>query len=120
VPCAARQRHRAAHDGRERVVRQPIYYPYAWALAHAKGDVLQLAVESPSYDVASVGAVPFVDVAATIDRANGDTSLFLLNRDLDKPRELKVVWHDGPRPASEMTFELPPRSSSVVRLSRRA
>jgi alpha-N-arabinofuranosidase len=136
-----------------RVVRQTIYYPYAWALAHAKGDVLNLAVESPAHDVASVGQVPFVDVAGTIDRSNGNTALFLLNRDLDKPRELKVVWHDAaparvvgaevltgrdlkavntldapttviprrldtPRPAPEMTFELPPRSYSVVRLTR--
>jgi alpha-L-arabinofuranosidase len=136
-----------------RVIRQTIYYPYAWALAHAKGDVLNLAVDSPAYDAASIGRVPFVDVAGTIDPATGNIALFVLNRDVEKAREVKVVWHDGaparvlsaevltgtdlkaantldkpstvmprpldtPRPATEMTFELPPRSYSVLRLAR--
>ena len=37
VPRAARQRHRAAHDERDGVLRQSIYYPYAWALQYARG-----------------------------------------------------------------------------------
>jgi alpha-N-arabinofuranosidase len=136
-----------------RVVRQTIYYPYAWALAYAKGSVLDLATDVEVYEVAPLGKVPFVDVAGTIDPANGNTALFMLNRDLERARELKVVWRDAaparvvgaevltgrdlkavnkldapstvvprrldtPRPASEMTFELPPRSYSVVRLAR--
>jgi alpha-L-arabinofuranosidase len=136
-----------------RVIRQTIYYPYAWALAHARGQVLDLFTEGPSYDAAPIGRVPYVDVAGTIDPQTGSVALFALNRDLDKPRELNVVWHEGaparivgadvltgtnlkavntlgapttvvprrldtPRPASEMTFELPPRSYSVVRLTR--
>ncbi len=136
-----------------RVIRQSIYYPYAWALAHAKGQVLNLVTESQTYEVASIGQVPFIDVAGTIDPATGNTALFILNRDLENARALKVVWHDGaparvlgadvltgtnlkavntldapstvaprrldtPRPASEMTFELPPRSYSVVRLAQ--
>src|SRR5215467_10025720 len=136
-----------------RVIRQAIYYPYAWALAHARGQVLNLYTESQTYEIPSVGPVPFVDVAGTIEPSTGNTALFVLNRDLEKARELKVVWHEGaparvlgaevltgmdlkavntfdapstvvphrldtPRPSSEMTFELPPRSYSVVRLSQ--
>ena len=70
-----------------RVVRQTIYYPYAWALAHARGDVLNLAVESPAYEIPSIGRVPYVDVAGTIDPSTGHTALFMLNRDLEKARE---------------------------------
>ena len=36
--------------------RQTIYYPYAWALQCARGDVLDLAVESPTYDVQGIGS----------------------------------------------------------------
>src|SRR5262245_46969028 len=78
-----------------RVLRQTIYYPYAWALAHAKGQALNLYTESQVYEVAPVGPVPFVDVAGTIDPSTGNTTLFILNRDLEKARELNVVWHDG-------------------------
>jgi alpha-N-arabinofuranosidase len=77
-----------------RLVRQTIYYPYAWALAHARGNVLDLSIDVQSYDAAPLPTVPFVDVAGTIDPSSGNTALFVLNRDLDKARELKVSWRD--------------------------
>jgi alpha-N-arabinofuranosidase len=76
--------------------RQTIYYPYAWGLAHAKGDVLDLVPEGgASYDVPRTGSVPTLDVAGTFDRATGQSCLLVLNRDLEKARDLEVVWRDG-------------------------
>ncbi len=77
-----------------RVVRQTIYYPYSWALAYAKGQVLEVPTEVAAYEEPSVGMVPFVDVAATLDPATGDVALFALNRDLEHDRELRVSWRD--------------------------
>ncbi|HEX6805228.1 MAG TPA: alpha-N-arabinofuranosidase [Terriglobales bacterium] len=87
--------------------RQTIYYPYNWALQYARGNVLNLLVESPTYEVPgergfrardrSTGdkvAVPYIDAAATLNPENGQTSLFILNRDLAKPRQIEVVWED--------------------------
>jgi alpha-N-arabinofuranosidase len=73
--------------------RQPIYYPYDWALQYARGSVLNLLVESPAYDVEGMGPVAYLDVAATLGD-DGRTTLFLLNRDLAKPRQVEVVWQD--------------------------
>lgn len=71
-------------------IRQTTYYPYAWALQCARGEVLDLAVESPTYEVRGKGPVPYLDVAATRD---GNTyTLFILNRDLVKPRDVDIVW----------------------------
>lgn len=78
----------------ERVIRQPIYYPYAWALQFAHGDVLDLALESATYEVQPFGQVPYVDVAGTMDTAGGTATLLMLNRDLAKARDLEVIWHD--------------------------
>jgi alpha-N-arabinofuranosidase len=76
------------------LVRQTTYYPYLWALQCARGESLDLAVESPTYEVKGKGQIPYFDVAATMD---GKTfSLFILNRDLDKQRELEIVWRDTP------------------------
>jgi alpha-L-arabinofuranosidase len=72
--------------------RQTIYYPYSWALEFARGAALDLLVESPTYDVAGMGAVNYVDVAGTLQSDTGKIALFLLNRDLDKPHEIQVVW----------------------------
>ena len=137
-----------------KVIRQTIYYPYAWALAYAKGQVLDLSTDVQSYELQTVGRIPFVDVAGTVDSTTGDVALFVLNRDLERPRELKVSWRDGapgrvadaqvltgpdlkavntldapsaviprvlerPRAAADMTFEIPARSYSVIRLATR-
>src|SRR5438552_161752 len=90
------------------VLRQTIYYPYAWALEHARGNVLSLALEGPSYDVPSLGRpveagpivtpgpgrVPYLDVVDTLDPASKTATLFVLNRDLERARELQIDWHD--------------------------
>jgi alpha-L-arabinofuranosidase len=143
------------------VLRQSIYYPYAWALQHAHGRVLDPQVESETYPIRAAGLrpdfarderVPFVDVAATLDAGNGELSLLVLNRDLGAERELVLDCRDfsptrvlasetltgpdlkaantferptlvaprpleAPRPASRMTFKLPARSYSVVRMA---
>src|SRR5205807_3443934 len=49
------------------LLRHTIYYPYDWALQYARGSVLNLLVESPTYEVARMGQVPYVDVAGTIN-----------------------------------------------------
>jgi len=85
------------------VLRQSIYYPYAWALQYARGRVLELDLDCESYpikaeglrpDFARDGSVPFLDVAATLDPQSGLVCLLMLNRDLTGERELSVDWHD--------------------------
>jgi len=89
--------------------RQTIYYPYAWALEYARGSALNLAVESPTYEIPSstpgsrydfsslgIGnTVPFLDASATIDKSAGRCSVFLFNRDLANVREVELNWEDS-------------------------
>jgi len=75
--------------------RQPIYYPYVWAIQYAKGAALQALVDSPTYDVADLKAVPYLDAAATFDKESGKTALFVFNRDLAKTHEVEVTWEDS-------------------------
>ena len=77
------------------VLRQTIYYPYAWALQYGRGNVLNLSVESEDYELSQIGRVPYFDVAGTFDPETGSTTLFILNRDLVRARELEVVWREG-------------------------
>jgi alpha-N-arabinofuranosidase len=76
--------------------RQTIFYPYSWALQYARGRVLNVLVESPTYDVAGMDAAPYIDAAATVSPEDGKTALFVLNRDLSKARQIEVVWEDRP------------------------
>src|SRR5262249_31797272 len=75
--------------------RQPIYYPYAWALEFARGSALELLVESPTHEVSDFGDVGYVDAAATLQSDGGKATLFLLNRDLEKSHSVEVVWQSG-------------------------
>ncbi len=78
----------------EGLFRHTIYYPYSWGLQFARGAVLSLLVESPTYDVSGFDQVPYLDVAGSLDREAGKVSLFVLNRDLAKPHEIELVWED--------------------------
>jgi alpha-N-arabinofuranosidase len=89
----------------EGLFRQTIYYPYSWALQFGRGAVLNLLVESPTYDVKGMDKVPYVDVSATLDSADGKAVIFVLNRDLSKAREVEVVWEDR-APASVVSASI--------------
>ena len=95
------------------VLRQSIYYPYAFALKYARGRVLDLQVESETYPITARGLrpdfarndqVPFVDLAATINPQNGEVCLLMLNRDLDAEREVVIDWRD-PTPTRVLACE---------------
>src|SRR5579862_6970147 len=57
---------------------QTIYYPYSWALQFARGAVLDLLVQSSTYEVQGMDPVPHVDVAGALDKGEGKLSLFIL------------------------------------------
>src|SRR6266851_2180065 len=77
------------------LLRQAIYYPYSWALQFARGAVLDLLVESSTYEVSGMGPVAYLDVAGSLDHDGGKLSLFILNRDLAKAREIELVWENA-------------------------
>ena len=90
------------------ILRQTIYYPYAWALRYAHGISLSVAAEGPGYEVAALGRpiesiglpvpgfgkVPWLDVTAVWDEEKKASTLFIFNRDLHNERELEIVWRD--------------------------
>lgn len=77
------------------MLRQSIYYPYSWALKYGHGNALDLRVESETYEVSEIGVVPYIDVSGIFDPGSASTTLFILNRDLAKSRELELVWREG-------------------------
>ena len=85
------------------VLRQSIFYPYSWALKYAKGRVLDLRVESEMYPIRAAGLqadfarneqVPFIDIVATLDAANGQAAVLMLNRDTSGERDVVLDWGD--------------------------
>ncbi|MDQ2586460.1 arabinosylfuranosidase ArfA [Saccharothrix yanglingensis] len=69
--------------------RQTTFHPFALTSRLAAGDVLRVAVDSPTVPTARYGDVPAVDAVAT-HSADGGTVLFVVNRHLSEPVELTV------------------------------
>jgi alpha-N-arabinofuranosidase len=95
------------------VLRQSIYYPYAWALKYARGKVLDLEVASETYpiraenlrpDFARDDQVPYLDVTVTVDGEKNEACVFVLNRDLEGERELVLDWRN-PTPKRVLACE---------------
>jgi alpha-N-arabinofuranosidase len=77
------------------LVRQTILYPYSWALRYGRGEVLDLAVQNgDAYEISATEKAPYLDMAGTFQAENGVVSLFVLNRDLAKARQLELNWED--------------------------
>ena len=79
------------------VLRQSIYYPYAWALRYARGRVLDLRVESETYPINATACRPTSRATPTCRSStssppsttpHGQAAVLMLNRDLDAEREL--------------------------------
>jgi alpha-N-arabinofuranosidase len=70
--------------------RQTIFFPFAITARLARGTVLRLAIESPSYETAVYGPVPHVDAVATLDLDTGAIVVFVVNRSLDAPPTVSI------------------------------
>jgi alpha-N-arabinofuranosidase len=69
--------------------REATFYPFALTAAHARGQVIRLAVNAPTLDTARHGEVPVVDPVATLDD-DGALSIFVVNRDPDEHVRLSI------------------------------
>jgi alpha-L-arabinofuranosidase len=60
--------------------RQVTFHPFSMIARHARGDVLDLVVESPDMEPGGFGPIPAIDALATLDPETRVAALFLLNR----------------------------------------
>jgi alpha-L-arabinofuranosidase len=68
--------------------RQTIFHPFAQAAALARGDVLRVEPQGPTYDSADHGDVPYLDATATYDGETGAVTILAVNRHTEEPLEL--------------------------------
>jgi alpha-L-arabinofuranosidase len=70
--------------------RQTTFHPFALTARHAKGNVLDVVLQCPTYETEQYGTVPLVDATATHDTATGELSVFVVNRSQAEPVMLEV------------------------------
>jgi len=73
-----------------RVWKQTTFHPFSLTARHARGEVLQVALDSPTHVTEKFGEVTSLDAVATRDPETGEVSVFAVNRGTDGPLELTV------------------------------
>jgi len=75
------------------ILLQSIFYPIEMMSKRGNGTSLQLRVDGPGYTSAKHGHVNSIDASAILD--GNRLSVFMVNRDLHKPMEVKVRLGDA-------------------------
>jgi alpha-N-arabinofuranosidase len=70
--------------------RQTTFHPFALTSRLARGDVLRVEIDAPTYETARFGEVPLLDAVATYDPGTGDLTVFVVNRGLTGDLDLTV------------------------------
>ena len=71
--------------------RQTIFHPFAQTSRLAHGEVLQLALDSPTYPTEKYGDVAVLDATATWDAETGALSVFAVNRGTAEPVDVVLT-----------------------------
>ena len=71
--------------------RQTIFHPFAHTSRLAQGEVLQLAMDSPTCPTAKYGDVPALDATATWDAQAGALSVFAVHRGTAEPLDVVLT-----------------------------
>ncbi|SDS48078.1 alpha-N-arabinofuranosidase [Jiangella sp. DSM 45060] len=70
--------------------RQTTFFPFALTSRLARGEALEVKLDSATYTSARHGEVTVIDAVATHDAAGGATAVFLVNRDQEAAAEIEI------------------------------
>ncbi|MCX4515432.1 alpha-N-arabinofuranosidase [Streptomyces sp. NBC_01619] len=73
--------------------RQTTFFPFAQASRYGRGQVLDVRVESPTYDTAKYGTIALLHATAVRDPQSGAVTVFAVNRSQTKALPLEVSLH---------------------------
>jgi len=70
--------------------RQTTFFPFALTSRLARGEAIDVRLDSDTYATGAYGEVPLVDAVATHDAENGAAAVFLVNRSQDQSQRVVV------------------------------
>ena len=77
------------------VLKQSTFYPLMHFSNHARGNSLDVLVDSPQYLTTSFDQQPLLDVSASHDPAVGKGAVFIVNRSQTDTLEVDLIWQQG-------------------------
>jgi len=77
------------------LLKQSTFYPLTLFSNHARGNSLDVFVQSPMYATTSFGEQPLLDVSASHDPATGKGAVFIVNRSQTDTLGAEIIWQQG-------------------------
>jgi alpha-N-arabinofuranosidase len=77
--------------------RQSIFWPYRDLIRYGEGDSIRVSLSTPEHDVAGLGSVPVLDVAATVSVDGDELRLLVANRSPERSVSTTIdlsAWPD--------------------------
>jgi len=94
---------------KETVLKQSTFYPLALFSRYARGNALELLVQSPRYPTPSFGEQPLLDASASHDPGSGEGAVFMVNRSPNQTLEVELFWQEE---APDQVYEIYQMSGS--------
>ncbi len=79
----------------DELLQQATFYPIKVFSQMARGDSLDVLVESPRYETSEYGDMPLLDVSATHDAAGAVSAIFIVNRSQNDDVPVEINWQDA-------------------------
>ncbi len=80
---------------KDAMLKQSTFYPLVLFSNNARGNSLDVFVDSPTYATTSFGEQSLLDVSASHDPATGKGAVFIVNRSQTETLGAEVVWQQG-------------------------
>ncbi len=77
----------------DRMFIQTIFHPFEMFSRRRRGEALRVFLDGPSYEAREHGTCPFIDASAILD--GKALKVFLTNRSVSEPAEVRVALADG-------------------------
>ena len=74
------------------MLKQTIYYPLLLFSQMARGNALDLLVDSPRYETKAYGDMPLLDVSSAQDEDSGTNTIFIVNRSMQDRMPIEIHW----------------------------
>ena len=69
---------------------QTTYYPFLYTSQYGRGTALKANVYTPVYDCAAGKDIPYIDIAAVINEAGNELTLFIINKHLNEDIHCRI------------------------------
>ena len=88
------------------LLKQTSFYPFKLVSNLARGQSLDVLVQSPLYATQQFGDMPVLDVSTSYDPATGASAVFIVNRSQTDVAPAELIWQSGAPKSVQAAYQI--------------